>query len=84
MYTKPIILKNYSREEVMNIKNLELFLILLPVDYLKEILIPENNKLPKHPMEFGELIRWPGVTVDSNALASEISRILRGEVLIIL
>ena len=60
MYTKPIILKNYSREEVMNIKNLELFLILLPVDNLKEILIPENNKLLKHPMESGEFIRWLG------------------------
>ena len=40
--------------------NLEFFLILFPVDYLKEILIPEINKLLKHPMELGEFIRWLG------------------------
>ena len=37
---------------------LELFLILFPVDYLKEILITEMNKLLKHPMELGYFIRW--------------------------
>ena len=34
----------------------ELFLILFTVDYLKEILITEMNKLLKHPMELGEFI----------------------------
>ena len=39
---------------------LELFLILFPVNYIKEILIPEINKLLEHPMELGEFIRWLG------------------------
>ena len=39
---------------------MELFLILFPVDYLKEVLIPETNKLLKHPMYLGEFIRWLG------------------------
>ena len=38
----------------------ELFLILFPVDYLKDILIPEMNKLMKHPMDLGGFIRWLG------------------------
>ena len=37
-----------------------LFLTLFFVDYLKEILIPEMNKLLKHPMDLGEFIRWLG------------------------
>ena len=39
---------------------LELFLILFPVDYLKEILNPEINNVLKQPMELGEYIRWLG------------------------
>ena len=39
---------------------LELFLILFPVDYLKEILTPKMNKILKHPMELGEFIWWMG------------------------
>ena len=38
----------------------ELFLISFPVDYHKEILIPETNNLLKHPMDLGEFIRWLG------------------------
>ena len=45
--------KNYSCEEVMKMTKLGMFLILLPFEYLKEILIPETNKLLKHPMELG-------------------------------
>ena len=33
------------------------FLILFSIDYLKEILIPENNKLMKYPADLGEFIR---------------------------
>ena len=40
--------------------NLELLLILFPVDYLKEILIPETNNILKHPMDFGKFIQWLG------------------------
>ena len=39
---------------------LEIFLILFPVDYLKEVVIPETNKLFKHPMYRGEFIQWLG------------------------
>ena len=42
--------KIHCREEVMNMKKLELFLILFPVDDLKQVLIPETNKILKHPM----------------------------------
>ena len=37
---------------------LELLLILFPVGYLKEILIPEMNKLLKYLIDLGEFIRW--------------------------
>ena len=40
--------------------NLELFLILFPVDYLKEIPITKKDKLMKHTMDLGEFIRWLG------------------------
>ena len=53
-------IKNYSREEVMKMTKLEFFLILFSIEYLKEILIPETNKLLKHPMDPGEFIRWLG------------------------
>ena len=46
-------LKKYSCEELMKMKRLEIFLLLFPVDYLKEILIPERNKLLKHPIGLG-------------------------------
>ena len=39
---------------------LELFLILFPFDYLKEVLVPEMNKLLKHSTDLGEFIRWIG------------------------
>ena len=32
---------------------LDIFLILSPVDYLKEVLIPKNNYLIKHPIDLG-------------------------------
>ena len=41
-------------------KKLDLFFILFPVDYLKEILVNKINKLLKHPMDLGELIRCLG------------------------
>ena len=41
---------NYSRKEVMKMMKLEFFLILFPVYYLKEILIPKTNKLLEHPI----------------------------------
>ena len=55
--------KNYSREEVMEMMKLGLFLILSPVEYLKEILIPKTNKLLKHPIDLGEFFLVAGMLV---------------------
>ena len=52
--------KKYSFEGVMKMTRLEPFFILFPVDYLKEVLVPETNKLLKHPMDPGEFIWWLG------------------------
>ena len=35
---------NYTREEVMKMTKLELFLVLFPVEYLSTVLIPETKK----------------------------------------
>ena len=51
---------NNTREEVIKMTKLDLFLILFPNDYLKEILTPKTNKILKHPMELGEFIIWLG------------------------
>ena len=40
---------------------LDQFLILFPVDYLTEILIPKTIKLLKNPMDLGESIWWIGL-----------------------
>ena len=37
---------------------LELFKILFPVDYLKDILTPKTNNILKHPMDIGAFIWW--------------------------
>ena len=44
---------NYTCEKVMKMTKLKLFLILFPVDYLKEILIPKTNTILKHPIDLG-------------------------------
>ena len=51
--------KNYSCEKVTKMANLEIFLILFPVDYLKDELTPQKNLL-KHPMEPWKCIQWIG------------------------
>ena len=51
---------NYTREEVMKMTKLELFLVLFPVEYLSTVLIPETNKDLDQPMDLGEFIRWLG------------------------
>ena len=40
----------------MRMKILELFLILFPVDYIKDILISDMENILKHPMDPGEFI----------------------------
>ena len=37
-----------------------MFITLFTVDYLKDILIPEMNKLMKHPMDLEYSIWWMG------------------------
>ena len=44
----------------MRMTILQLFLILFPFEYLKELLIPQKNKIMKHPIYLGELIWWIG------------------------
>ena len=58
--------KHYFREEVIMMTKLELFLILVTGNYLKDILIPEKRKLLKHPMDLGEFftVDWTLVLHD--------------------
>ena len=51
---------NYTREEVMKMTKLELFLVLFPVEYLSTVLISETNKELDQPMDLGEFIHWLG------------------------
>ena len=53
-------LMNYTREEVMKMKKLELFIVLFPVEYLLTMLISETNKELDQPMDLGEFIHWLG------------------------
>ena len=55
--------KHYSREEVMKMTKLEISLLLSPVDYLKEILVPGTNKLLKRPNEPWRMYLVAGVLV---------------------
>ena len=52
--------KHYSREELMKMTKLDLFLPIFPVNYLKEILIPKTNNLLKNPMDLEEFIQCMG------------------------
>ena len=52
--------KHFTRDEVMKMTKLELFLVLFPVEYLSTVLIPETNKELDQPMDIGEFIRWLG------------------------
>ena len=40
----PVYFKNYSNKDVMKMSNINLFLILSPLDYLKQVVIPQTNK----------------------------------------
>ena len=40
---------------------LDIFLTIFLVDYLKDISTPEKNKLLKHTIDLGEFIQWMGV-----------------------
>ena len=37
--------RNYTKEDVLKIRKLDIFLVLFPVGYLDTILIPETNKV---------------------------------------
>ncbi len=51
---------HYSREAVQRMSKLDLFMILFPVKYLKEVLIPETNKKLDVPLDLQEFIKWVG------------------------
>ena len=52
-YTKPMPISKIFSLKGMMMTKLELFLILFPVDYLKEVLISNIKKIMKHPMNLG-------------------------------
>ena len=45
LYHTSAAFRNYSPEDVMKMKKLELFLILFTVEYLKEVLVPKKINL---------------------------------------
>ena len=51
---------NYTKEEVLKMRKLELFLVLFPVGYLKTLLTPDKKKVLKYPLDLGEFMRWVG------------------------
>ena len=51
---------NYTQEEVLKIRKIELFLVFLPVGYLNSILITDTNKVLNNPLDLAELMRWVG------------------------
>ena len=57
VYTATMQISKKSHEEITKTTKLELFLILFPIDYLKEVLIPEMNNFLKYPMDPGEFTR---------------------------
>ena len=52
--------RNYTKEEVLKMINLELFLVLFPVGCLDTILIPEVKMFLKGPLDLGQFMRWVG------------------------
>ena len=52
--------RNYTKDEVLKMSKLDLFLVLFRVGYLNTILIPETNKVLNDPLDLGELMRWVG------------------------
>jgi hypothetical protein len=51
---------HYSRDAVQRMSKLDLFMILFPVKYLKEVLIPETNKGLDVSLDMQEFIKWVG------------------------
>ena len=53
----PASLKKYYQKDVMNISNID-FKILFPLDYLKQVIIPQKNKKLKEPTDVYDLLRF--------------------------
>lgn len=54
--------KNVSTSRLQHMTSLDIFLLLFPVDYIKDTVIPETNKhLRLGPTTFSEFIAWLGL-----------------------
>ena len=54
------ILKNYSNEHIQKISKLEFFLIIFPVEYPEDIVIPDKHIVPDTTVILQEFIVWLG------------------------
>ena len=52
--------RQYLHDAVIIMELLQLFLIMLPEDYIEKVLIPETNKGLIVPMNIQEFIKWVG------------------------
>ena len=52
--------RHYSHDAVLCMSLLQLFLIISPEDYIKEVLIYKTNKGLSVPMDIQEFIKWVG------------------------
>ena len=52
--------RHYSHDAILRMSLLQLFLVMFPEDYLKEVLIPETNKGMGVPMDLQEYMLWVG------------------------
>ena len=52
--------RHYSHDAILRISLLQLFLIVLPEDYIEELLIPNTNKRMSVPMDLQEFIKLVG------------------------
>ena len=50
--------RNYTKDEVLKMSKLDLFLVLFRVGYLNTILIPKTKKVFKDTLDIVEFIRW--------------------------
>jgi hypothetical protein len=51
---------HYSRDDVLCMSKLDLFMTPFPVNYLNDILITNTNKESNMPMDLQEFIQWIG------------------------
>ena len=52
--------RHYSHDAILLMSLLQLFLVMLPEEYLEEVLIPNTNRGLSVPMDLQEYIQWVG------------------------